>query len=171
MAAVQGLSDHDVANRCTVAERLIGILSDDVIILMTAEAQFHLSGCVNKQNVRCWAEENPQQLHQRPLHNARVTVCCGVANFGVTGPYFLEDEDGRAVTVTFARCVEMLRNFLTTVLSRRGTELSTIQFQQDGATTHQREHPWELFGKYFRSTLFHCAASFHGLQVRLISLL
>jgi hypothetical protein len=46
MVVVQDLSDRDVANRNTVAERLIGILSDDVI-LMPDEAHFHLSGCVN----------------------------------------------------------------------------------------------------------------------------
>jgi hypothetical protein len=38
MVAVQELSDRDMANRSTVAERLIGILSDDVIILMTVVA-------------------------------------------------------------------------------------------------------------------------------------
>jgi hypothetical protein len=60
---------------------------------MTDEAHFHLSGCVNKQNFRCWAEQNPQQLHQRALHSARVTVWCGVENFRGIGPYLFEDED------------------------------------------------------------------------------
>jgi hypothetical protein len=50
MAVVQESSDRDMANRSAVAERLIGMLFDDVIILMTDEAHFHLSGCVNKQN-------------------------------------------------------------------------------------------------------------------------
>jgi hypothetical protein len=53
---------------------------------------------------------------------------CGVENFGVIVPYFFEDEDGRAVTVTSARYVEMWRNFLTPELSRRGTELSAVWF-------------------------------------------
>jgi hypothetical protein len=64
MVVVQDLSDCDMANCSTVAEHLIGIFSDDVIILMTDEAHFPLSGSVNKQNFRYWAEENPQQLHQ-----------------------------------------------------------------------------------------------------------
>jgi hypothetical protein len=80
MAVVQQLSDSDMKNRSTVAEPLIGILSDDVIILMTDKAHFHLSGCVNGQNFCYWPEENPQQLHQGPLHNARVTVWHGVTN-------------------------------------------------------------------------------------------
>jgi hypothetical protein len=50
MVVVQELSDHDMANCNMVAEHLIAILSNDVIILMTDEAHFHLSGHVNKQN-------------------------------------------------------------------------------------------------------------------------
>jgi hypothetical protein len=49
MVVVQELSKHDMVNRSTVAEHLIRILSDDVIIL-TDEAHFHLSGYVSKQN-------------------------------------------------------------------------------------------------------------------------
>jgi hypothetical protein len=79
MVVVQELSNCDIANHSMVAEHLIEILSNDVIILMTDEAHFHLSGCVNKQNFQYWAEENPQQFHQRPLHSTRITVWCGVA--------------------------------------------------------------------------------------------
>jgi hypothetical protein len=58
MAVVQGLRDRDMANSSTVAERLIGIFSDNIIILKTNEPQFRLSGCINKQNFCYWAEEN-----------------------------------------------------------------------------------------------------------------
>jgi hypothetical protein len=67
-------------------------LSNDVIILVTDEAHFRLSGCVKKQNFRYWAVDNPQQLHQWPLYSVRVTVWCEVANFGVIASYFFEDE-------------------------------------------------------------------------------
>jgi hypothetical protein len=132
---------------------------------MTDEAHFHLSGCASKQTFRSWADENPQQLHQRPLHSAHVTVWCGMANFGVIGSHFFEDEDGRAVTVTAAHNVEMLRNFLTSELSCYGLELSTMWFQQDGVTTHTAGGAWRSFGKCFQSMLFHCVASFHSLHV------
>jgi hypothetical protein len=68
--ATQELSDLDMAKRNAIAERLIGILS----YLMTREAHFHLFACGNKPIFRYGAEENPQQLHQRPHHGARVTV-------------------------------------------------------------------------------------------------
>jgi hypothetical protein len=42
MVVVHELSDHD-----TVAEGLIRILSDDVIVLKTDEEHLHLSGCVH----------------------------------------------------------------------------------------------------------------------------
>jgi hypothetical protein len=108
---------------------------------VTDEAHFRLSGCVNKQNFRYWSEENLQQLHPRPFRNARSIVWCGLANFGVTGPYFFEDEDGRAVTVTSARYVEILRNFFTPELSSRPCGSSKMV-----QLPIQREHPWSRSG-------------------------
>jgi hypothetical protein len=34
----------------------------------------------------CWAPEYPVHLHQHPLHSEKLTVGCGVASSGVTGP-------------------------------------------------------------------------------------
>jgi hypothetical protein len=98
MVVVQELSDCDMTNRNTVAERLIGTLSDDVIFFMR-----------DRQNFRYGAEENPQHFHQQSFRSLCVTAYCGVAKFGVIGPYFFEDEYGPVVTVTFARYVEILR--------------------------------------------------------------
>jgi hypothetical protein len=72
-----------------------------------------------------------------------------VSNLKVTGLYFSEDEDGRAVTVTPARYVETLRNFLTRDLSPRGIELSTIWFQQDSATVHTARASMEIVREIF----------------------
>jgi hypothetical protein len=137
-----------------IAECLIRILSKDVIIRMADEEQFYLSGCVNKQNFHYCAEENPQQLHQWPLHSACMSAGCGVANFTDTDPYFFEDRDGHAVTVTAANYVEMLQNFLTPELIHQGTELLTIWFQQDGATASM-EVIREMFPKHIISHYFH----------------
>jgi hypothetical protein len=69
---------------------------------MTDEANFHLCSNVNPQNCRYWATENPRDMHQKPLHS-EVNVWCGVASSAVIGPYFFEDEAGRAVTINSAR--------------------------------------------------------------------
>jgi hypothetical protein len=102
-------------------------------VLMTDEAHFHLSGYVNKQNYRYWAPENPQELHQRPLHSERLTVRCGIASFGVLGSYLFQDKE---VTEKSECYVAMLRNFCEPELRRRGIDLSSVWFQQEGAAAH-----------------------------------
>jgi hypothetical protein len=36
---------------------------------------------------RYWAENNPRDLHQKPLHSPQVTVWCAVSRLGVVGPF------------------------------------------------------------------------------------
>ncbi|KAJ8938699.1 hypothetical protein NQ318_007987 [Aromia moschata] len=55
------------------AETMLEMMTDDVVLIMSDEAYFHLSGMVNMQNFCSWASENPQELHQQPLHSERVT--------------------------------------------------------------------------------------------------
>jgi len=75
---VQKLLPSDFVQRRLFCERMLKIIaSDDVILMMSDEAHFHLEGYINKQNCRFWAAENPQELHQTPLHAAKVSV--GVA--------------------------------------------------------------------------------------------
>jgi len=54
----------------------------------------------------------------------------------VIGPYFFEDEAGRAVTVNSAHYTEMLHTFLEPELQRLGVETQTLWLQQDGTTAH-----------------------------------
>lgn len=117
---VQQLTQRDFAQRREFCARMRAIFADDpdAVIMMSDEAHFHLDGYVNKQNCRYWAAENPRELHQRPLHSAKVTVWCGISKLGIVGPYFFEVEE-RAVTVTSARYVDMLQNFLLPQLQRR----------------------------------------------------
>jgi hypothetical protein len=81
------------------------------IFLMADTAHLHLPGCVYKQNFHYLAAENLHQLYQHPLYSEKVTFWCGVACFGLIGPYFSEDSAGVEVTVTSSCYVEMLCNF------------------------------------------------------------
>ena len=56
---------------------------------MSDEAHFHLTGYMNKQNYHYWADSNPKEVHERPLHSSKVTVWCAVSSHGVIGPYLL----------------------------------------------------------------------------------
>jgi hypothetical protein len=113
-------------------------------VLSSDEDHFHLSGCVNKQNFRYWAENNPRQLHEWPLHSQHVTVWCDVANFGVIGPYFFED--GKTVTVTSDRYVQMLRNTLEPKLNDHGNP--AVWFQQNVAIHMARGSVGALWEKF-----------------------
>jgi hypothetical protein len=89
---LQELSDSDVENRLRFSEQFRELLIDDDDdlqnnLIVTDEAHFHLSGYVNKQIIRYWAPDNPHKMHQRPFHSSKVTVCCGVASFGVVELY------------------------------------------------------------------------------------
>ena len=128
----QELSERDHANRRAISAEILEQVPA-AAVLSSDEAHFHISGAVNKQNFRYWAECNPRELQERPLHSPRATVWCAVADFGVIGPYFFE-EGGATVTVTADRYVEMLETFLRPKLDDVDTE--HVWFQQDGATAH-----------------------------------
>jgi hypothetical protein len=148
---VQTIRDQDTVNRKNVCEVLLNALySDDLNhVLITDKANFHLCGNVNSQNCRYWSTENPRALRQKPLHSEKVTVWCGVASFGVIGPYFFEDEAGRAVTVNSSRYTDMLRTFLEPELQRLGVESHTLWFQQDGATPHTARTAMRVLNEMF----------------------
>jgi len=132
IAIVQELSNRDMANRRVSSEQLLEMLNDDgviVTVLMTEEAHFHLSCYVNKQDYCYWAPENPQELISVLSTAKDLTVCCGIASFGVLGPYFFEVNEGAAVTVTSERYVATLRNFCEPELRRCGIDLSSVWFQ------------------------------------------
>jgi len=74
-------------------------------------------------------------------------VWCSI--FGVTGPYFFEDEAGRAVTVNSACYTEILRTFLEPELQRLGVETQTLWFQQDRATAHTARTAMQVLNEMF----------------------
>ena len=118
-------------------------------VLMTDEANFHFCGNVSSPNCRYWATENPRDIHQKPLHSEKVIVWCGVASFGVIGPYFFEDEADRAVTVNSGRYTEMLRTFLELELQRLDVENQTLLFHPDGATAHTARIAMQVLSEMF----------------------
>jgi hypothetical protein len=91
--------DKEVSLQCCHQPMELLTGNPNLLLLMADEVHFHLNGIVNKQNFRYWSEHNPHELHERPLHDPKVTVWCGVSAVGIIGPYF-ENEYGQAVTVT-----------------------------------------------------------------------
>lgn len=147
---VQELSERDRASRIASCHAILENVPNNAVVLSSDEAHFHLSGYVNKQNFRYRAENNPRQLHERPLHSQHVTVWCAVADFGIIGPYFFEEE-GRTVTVTSQRYVHMLNNFLKPKPNEIGNRV--VWYQQDGATAHTARQSMEVLRQMFPGRL------------------
>ena len=116
-------------------------------IIFSDEAHFHLSGFVNKQNCRIWANVNPRVIVEKPMHPQRVTVWCGLWAGGIIGPYFFQNDAGLAVTVNGVRYREMITNFLWPELDHMNVE--DMWFQQDGATCHTANETKALLREKF----------------------
>ena len=117
MMFAQELSERDTETRRTCCLEIQQHVPHVAVVLFSDEAHFHLCGSVNKQNFRYWAENNPRELHECPLHCPRVTVWCAVAEFCIWGPYFFE-EDNVTVTVNSNRYCDMLETFLRPKLNK-----------------------------------------------------
>lgn len=87
-------------------------MPEDVLVFFSEEAHFHLSGCVNKQNMRYWSGTNSRELHEQPLHTGRVTVGNALSRIGIIGPWFFE-ETGQTATVNSGRYAHMIEEFFT----------------------------------------------------------
>ncbi|KAJ4432028.1 hypothetical protein ANN_20642 [Periplaneta americana] len=95
-------------------------------------------------------EGNPRELHEKPLHNDRVTVWCGVARVRIPGPYFFE-EAGATVTVNSQRYTFMINNFLAPRLN--ALQIDQVWFQQDGATSHTAQISLQVLRQMFPGRL------------------
>ena len=150
MVLVQQLTERDYVTRQTSCEQLIDTLPNDALVFFSDEAHFHLSGCVNKQNMRYWSDTNPRQLYERPLHSDRVTVWCAISRVGIIGPYFFH-ENNRAVTVTSERYLAMIQDFFIPAIN--AMNLDNVWFQQDGATAHTARISMEFLRETFPGQL------------------
>lgn len=115
MQVVHVLSPGDYPICIGFCKHMLQLFEDDLQLTdnlwMTNETHFHFSRFFNKHNFRCCTTANPQQ-HKWPLHSAKVTAWCAISSNEITGPYFFEDDDVHAVTITSACYVQMLETFL-----------------------------------------------------------
>ncbi|PNF39027.1 hypothetical protein B7P43_G04846 [Cryptotermes secundus] len=148
MVVVQELSPRDIQNQIMACKTLLETLPFDALVFFSDEAHFHLSGYVNKQNMRYWSSNNPRELHERPLHSDKVTVWCAVLRVGIIGPCFFEEEN-LAVTVISQWHVDMIKNFFEAALEEM--HLGNVWFQQDGATAHTARGSMTVLRVKFRT--------------------
>ena len=61
---VQQMNETDYPQRLNFARTMLTLFeeNENIMLLMSDEAHFHLNGAVNKQNCRYWAAENLQEI-------------------------------------------------------------------------------------------------------------
>jgi hypothetical protein len=139
---VQKLLCTDAHSHLSFAERFLEVTHSDnnflTNLILRDKAHFHLDGFTNTHththNCRIWVTENPVLIHEKPLHPERVTVWCAMCSTDVIGPYFFEDEMGRALTVTGDCYQAMITTFLAPAVECMMNQEQSLWFQQDHAT-------------------------------------
>jgi hypothetical protein len=97
-------------------------------LLHSDEANFHLSGSVNRHNFRYWSDDNPHWVTEEPLHSPKVIVWAAVGVKRIIGPFFFDE------TVNGERYLLMLQTQFWPQLDVEEREV--MRFMQDGAPPH-----------------------------------
>ena len=111
------LTPQQMARRLEFATWFSGKLETDDSFLkklhMSDECHAHLSGTVNTQNFRYWGTENPgnELIDESPRSVLKVTMWVAIGWYGIIGPYFFEDDDGRTATVNQVNYRQMIKGF------------------------------------------------------------
>lgn len=93
-----------------------------------------LEELTNKTSGNCFILH--QQIQEKFTYPSKVIVWCGVARFGLVGPYFFEDDWKNTVTVNSDRYVKMVRGYLIPKLRQLEIDITNILFQQNGKNSH-----------------------------------
>ena len=110
----------------------------------------HLSGHVNKQNMRFRASQEPDKHTQQPLSKEKVTVWRAIGKWRIFGSYFSEDNDSNRVTVNAERYILMMRRkFVHAMRRKRDIDMNTVVFQQNVAPPHCSNRTLEYLRQYF----------------------
>ena len=137
-------------NFVTISERIGNNPGDLGLILFNDEAHYHLSGHVNKQNMKFWASQQPYKHTHRLLSQEKVTLRCAISKGGIFRPYFFEDNDGNCVTVNIEQYIKMMpRKFVCALRRKKDIHMDTMVFQQDGAPPHYSNRTLEYLRQCF----------------------
>lgn len=151
---VQKLSEEQIRYRHQFCIRMVGRLDANSnfleTILWTDFATFTTAGCVNRQNNRFWATQNPWRIEEiQKQGRTSVHVWCGIYCDRVLGPIFLHQN------LTGQRYLNLLQHQINDLILQLENH-ERIIWQQDGAPPHNirdvtqylNEQYSEWYGKY-----------------------
>jgi len=129
---LQSLEHSDYKKRETFARTVLDLINTDATFLQrvcfTDEATFHVSGNVNRHNVRIWGRENPHAVIEFERASPKLNVWCGLLHDRVIGPFFFDDP-----TITQTNFLHLLQEDIYPQLRDRQPG---VVFQLDGAPPH-----------------------------------
>ena len=105
------------------------------------EATFHVSGKVNKHNIRIWGSQNPCKVLERERDSPKINVWCGLMHNQIIGPFIFAES-----TITANIYLDMLKHYVVPQLEEFQPR---VVFQQDGAPPH-----WGLIVRDFLNETF-----------------
>ena len=88
---VHALRPNDKRKRVEFCDRMLQNMEYDTFLqrlIFSDEATFHLSGKVNRHNVRIWGLQNPQEALEHERDSPKVNVSCVLSQTKVYGPFF-----------------------------------------------------------------------------------
>lgn len=132
---VQALKPNDKVKRIEFCDDMLHMMEDNGFlqrIVYSDEATFHVSGKVNRHNVRIWGLQNPHATSQHERDSPKVNVFCALSRTKVYGPFFFAEG-----TVTGISYLDMLEQWLFPQLMEDSQDFI---FQQDGAPPHWHLH-------------------------------
>lgn len=130
---VYGLLEDDTDRRLQFCELFVNECHNNPefmdLIIWSDEAQFKLSGGVNRHNCVYWDTVNPHNKLESQLNQPGITVWAGISSSGIVGPEFFEG------TVNGQNYLDRLQTAIIPNLRNR-PDFDRIFFMQDGAPPH-----------------------------------
>ena len=142
---VQALKPDDRPRRAAFAEEILQRIDDDNgylnSVCFSDEATFHVSGKVNKHNIRIWGSQNPCEVLERERGSPKINVWCGLMHNQIIGPFIFAES-----TITANIYLDMLKHYVVPQLEEFQPR---VVFQLDGAPPH-----WGLIVRDFLNETF-----------------
>jgi len=124
------LEHYDYQRRLDFAHWFLSLPANTKFSLICCdEAYFYLTLPINKQNNRIWAQSQPHQGIEIPLHDEKILVWCAISADKIYGAHYFEN------AVNQHNYLEMLQTFFWPK-HLRTANYQKYYFQQDSATPH-----------------------------------
>ena len=115
--------------------------------------KLYLPNIYNVQAEYWMSTQAPEEVLQRPLYSLKCTAWVAISKHGIIGPYWFEDNNEKALTVSKECYIAVFNKFWMDLESQQGINQNMQWFQQDGATPHTANITLEWLDQQFPDRL------------------